>query len=53
MRVFNGPLMSMRVTILEIRHRQLLYSSEPIPKITPCFTPAQKVAPFHSKIYFS
>ena len=33
MRVFNGPLMRMRVAILEIRHWQLLYSSEQKTKI--------------------
>ena len=33
MRVFIGPSMRMRVTILEIRHRQLLCSNEPKMKI--------------------
>ena len=33
MRVFNGPLMCMRVAILEILHRQQLCSNEPKMKI--------------------
>ena len=33
MSVFNGPSMRLRVAILEIRHRQLLCSSEPKMKI--------------------
>ena len=33
MRVFNGPIMRMRVASLEIRHLQLLCSSEPKVKI--------------------